>query len=53
MAEVKKTNLQNKVVVIGTGNSKFLKTGQEYEVTETLAKTLIKNKNATLKKGKD
>jgi hypothetical protein len=40
---------QEKVIVIGTESSPFLKTGKEYEVTETSAVILVKKGQATLK----
>jgi hypothetical protein len=50
MAEEKKVNSQDKVIVIGTEASKFLKTGKEYEVTIIHAKTLVKNGQASYPK---
>jgi len=55
MAEVKKiVHSQDKVIVIGTEASKFLKTNKEFEVTKILAERLVKNGHATYpKKGKE
>lgn len=38
------------VTVYGTEKSEYMVTGNPYEVTDVLSKTLIKNGHATLKK---
>ena len=40
---------QEKVTIIGTESSPFLKTRKEYQVTETAAAILVKKGQATLK----
>ena len=40
---------QEKVTIIGTESSPFLKTGKEYKVTATAAEVLVKKGQATLK----